>query len=101
MGTLTNEKWVEVTVQSHPALFKAFGIISHDRGAGAGHACYAVPVEWEKHLATADKVLSTLSDEDLEILSIGEDVEAQLIANSNSELFCTHKMLNSFFEGWN
>ena len=102
-GSINNplEGWVVIHTHSHPTLFQAFEIISHDRGAGAGHLNYGVPKEWVEHLRTADTALATLTPSELEIFCIGEQTKADVIAMRSKELYCTHKMLNSFFEDWN
>ncbi len=97
----TLDGWEIVHKHSYPHLFEAFETLSHDCGAGAGHSNYAVPKEWAPHLKTAETALSTLTNKEYGIFLTGDATEQQEIADRSKELFCTHKMLNSFFEDWN
>lgn len=92
--------WTSVTAQSSPRLHRAFEIISHDRGSGAGHATYSVPPKWVSAIPVAEVVLGRLCDEDLETLCIGEVSEQEQIAGLSAAHEMTSRMLEAFFEDW-
>lgn len=89
---------VFVTPQSHPVLFQALEMISHDRGAGAGHSHYAIPAEHGKHLDEVEDAVKHLTATELETFAIGEGSEAQAIADREPGLGVAHKFLDAFFE---
>jgi len=86
-----------VTAESHPALFKAFELISHDSGNQADHTNYAVPIVWAEDLEFVDRVLGLLSPEELETLAIGEDEENKVLVKKFN-LQKVDKLLQEFFE---
>lgn len=86
-----------VTKQSHPILFEALEIISHDRGAGAGHSNYAIPAPFNSSCDDVEMALVTLTTADLEDFSIGEESDMQAIASRSPELQAASKFLNAFF----
>lgn len=95
-------EWFDVEVVTkitHPVLFEAFEIISHDRGAGAGHSNYAVPREWVDRLQPTELALRGLSEPELKTFCIGEE-EDQLALARTPELLYASDLLNSFFEDW-
>jgi hypothetical protein len=97
--------WVLVTEKSHPCIFAAFEIISHDNGAGSGHTNYSVYPSWAPHLNTIEKALAGLGDRgnidgDFVNFCIGEQEKMEAIAKRSPELALASCMFNSFFEGW-
>ena len=90
---------VTVTAQSHPALFHAFELISHDRGTQAGHASYEVPATWALLVPRTEAELTPLTAEELETFAIGEESEAQAVA-LRQQLVVAPLLLNAFFSEW-
>ena len=88
-----------VTAQSHPALFRAFELISHDRGTQAGHTSYEVPVPYDDYVAWVNSQLRQLSPEELETFAIGEETEALALASAKG-FRTSHTFLNAFFNEW-
>lgn len=83
-----------------PTLHAAFETISHDGGAGAGHAVYFVPEGWTENLDAIEATLAGLSADDLQTFAIGEEREAAAIAARDPALAQAHELLNAFFEDW-
>lgn len=91
---------IVITEQSHPTLFKAFELISHDCGRQAGHTNYCVPDHYDALLPLAEQVLAGLlkhSAEEFETLCIGEQSESQAIVQKYG-LLRTDELLQRFFE---
>ena len=89
-----------ITKVSHPTLFAAFELISHDSGRQAGHRNYAVPDHYAPFLATMEAQLAPLrrdADLDFETLCIGEGTESELIV-ARYELTHIDELLQRFFE---
>lgn len=89
-----------VTAESHPALFKAFELISHDCGRQAGHRNYAVPLEYADKLPYIEQNLQALldrADADFETLCIGEAEESAAVVRGY-QLAVTDELLQRFFE---
>ena len=64
-----------VTKTSHPAIFAAFELISHDGGRQAGHQNYVVPL--------AEFTPAQLDDFDLQLMRLSRD------ADSDFDCLCT------------
>lgn len=88
-----------VTKDSHPALFEAFEIISHDSGNLAGWACYDTPPCWEPALKVMDKALANLDDRELQEFCIGESQQQEDVLNQGGDaLVMAGAFLTMFFE---
>lgn len=90
--------WLVIDQVSHPKLYHAFEVISHDSGAGAGHTNYCVPADESARVATAEAQLTPLTDDEIETLSIGEAEEMDALVAKHG-LADTHALFNEFFEG--
>lgn len=88
-----------VTEQSHPALFRAFELISHDRGAQAGHISYEVPGHYASFVDFVNMQLRGLEKSELEDFATGEETEAFAFADAKG-ILTAHTFLNAFFEEW-
>lgn len=98
---------VLVTKDSHPALFKAFELISHDNGRQAGHVNYAIPMDYYVdppelgvHLDRLNwqlQMLLDLADVDFEALCIGDEDARQRIVKERG-LEDVDLLLQRFFE---
>ena len=91
---------IVITAKSHPTLFAAFELISHDCGRQAGHQNYAVPVEYQSRLPGIEHNLARLladADSDFECLCIGEQTESRQIV-ADYKLDVTDELLQRFFE---
>ena len=91
-----------ITKDSHPALFQAFELISHDCGRQAGHTNYAVPLaEFQPaQLDEFDLQLMRLcrdADSDFDCLCIGDQDESQRIVR-DYKLEAADTLLQRFFE---
>lgn len=89
-----------ITAASHPALFKAFELISHDGGRQAGHTNYAIPLEYADRAPLINDNLQALLDQsadDFEALCIGEETDAQRVVQGY-QLAITDELLQRFFE---
>jgi len=89
-----------ITAASHPALFAAFELISHDTGRQAGHQNYAIPLEYTTHLTAIEGRLAELRTTvecDFETLCIGEEMEMEQVARAHG-LEYSNTLLQRFFE---
>ncbi len=89
-----------ITEQSHPALFAAFELISHDCGRQAGHTNYVVPQSYKVVLPEIEQQLKTLredADSDFEALCIGDSEDADMIVE-RYRLNSVNELLQRFFE---
>jgi hypothetical protein len=89
--------YIVVTEVSHPRLYKALDMISHDGGGGAGHLNYALDDKWEPQIGRVDDALKSLSDEELEEFAIGEQTRQDEIAARSPDLTTASKVFNCFF----
>lgn len=91
---------VVITKASHPAIFEAFEMISHDCGRQAGHSNYAIPIDCTTDLAEVEASLADLlatADSDFECLCIGEAEESAEIVRGY-KLQRADTLLHAFFE---
>ena len=84
-----------ITPSSHPTLFRALNIISHDCGAGC-HTKYSV-VQDEAACNSAERALAKLSKSDLETFCIGEEKEYRAIRRRTRTLLYASEILTGFF----
>lgn len=97
---MAEEAFLVITAATHPALHSAFEKISHDAGFGAGHETYSVPEDYVALARIADTALATLTPEELETFSIGDQDEMEVISQRSPELRATNGLLHSFFCDW-
>jgi len=86
----------DVTPESHPTIYKALDMISHDMGHGAGWTSYPIPDSWWKHIAAIEAALLTLSPDDFETFCIGDDKAMLEIANRSTHLYLSSMMFDAF-----
>jgi hypothetical protein len=91
--------WTTVTKASHPVLFQAFEVISHDRGSGAGHTNYSVPPKWAIEVDGVEAALSSLDKEALETLCIVGRSKASDV-DRDGRLKQANALLNDFYDDW-
>lgn len=92
--------YVDVTADRWPHLHSAFEMVSHDNGSGAGHARYSVPIEHEHLIQPAERGLTGLTYDQITVLAIGEQSEAEALV-TNEDLKLAHHLLDMFFEDFN
>jgi|SRR5688572_16733551 len=91
---------VLITKDNYPTIFKAFELISHDRGSGAGHINYTVPASYSEDLGFIEYNLKSIlenADDDFTCLCIGDIDEAAKIVEAY-KIHITDKFLTAFFE---
>lgn len=84
-----------ITATSHPALFRACEIVSHDAGAQAGWSSHTVPAG---DLATIEAELAELSPDELETFCIGDEDEREDLMVRRPGLVAACELLNDFFD---
>ena len=97
---MTPHDVIVITKDSHPAIFAAFELISHDCGRQAGHQNYAIPMECASNLDEIEADLTTLrteADSDFECLCIGEASESERVVK-DYKLEHVDWLLQAFFE---
>lgn len=90
--------YIEVTARSHPKVYQALDLISHDQGAGAGHDTYAVPIEYEDKLPAIESALGTIHPTQFQTFCIGDEAVQKRIAATCPELSDASNFLDAFFE---
>jgi len=90
--TFDNNAFVSITKENYPILFEVFEIMS-----GAGHDSYAIPRVWEGMFPIAEASLAALSEEDREILCIGDCDEALAIVEKVKQSKNVYEFLTAFF----
>lgn len=91
------EHWCSITSATHPLLFEAMDTITHDGGGGC-HKHYNLPPDWVGALDRMEKLLGRLSQEQREVIAIGECSEQEQLVHEFEGLEVTHLFLNAFFE---
>lgn len=86
----------DVTAESHPTLYRALDMLSHDLGLGAGWTSYPIPDHWWTLADLIDASLFALSETDLQTFCIGDDAEMSAIAARSITLQVAHVMLDQF-----
>ncbi len=92
--------WLEIRPTQYPRLHEAMEDVSHDRGTGAGHEVYALPVVYGPALVAIERALGELSRDARQEFAIGDEKEQAKIAVRNPALRVCHDILNKFFEDW-
>lgn len=86
----------DVTSSSHPTLYEALDMISHDMGNGAGWTSYPIPDDWWQYIDRIEAGLLTLSPEDFKTFCIGDDKEMEAIAKRHEDLRIASIMFDAF-----
>ena len=89
-----------ITIENYPTLFKAFEMISHDAGNGAGHKNYSISLKWKEVIEVVEynlKVMLESADSDFECLCIGDEDDRNRIVREY-KIEVTDKLLQDFFE---
>lgn len=94
-ATSNKAQTIPITATSHPALFRACEIVSHDAGAQAGWSSHTVPAG---DLAIIEAELAGLSPGDLETFCIGDEDERQDLMVQRPGLVPACELLNDFFD---
>lgn len=84
-----------ITAISHPALFRACEIVSHDAGAQAGWSSHIVPAG---DLDAIEAELAELSPSNLETFCIGDEDERENLMVQRPGLVPACELLNDFFD---
>lgn len=99
-----NRSEVEITAESHPAIFKAFREIDYDSGAvnrlEPERTSYSIPVYSARSLPECEKALAALNDAQLAIFCSEDDDDRNEILAAIPELKEAHTLLNAYFNGW-
>lgn len=85
-----------VTEHSHPTLYRALDMVSHDMGIGAGWTSYPIPDHWWTLADLIEPALFELSETDLKTFCIGDDTEMSAIAARSITLQVASVMLDQF-----
>lgn len=89
--------WHKIAPATHPMLFEAMDAITHDGGGGC-HDHYNVPDGWAEALPRMEALLGRLSEDQRQVIAIGECSEQDALVGEFDGLDVVHRFLNSFFE---
>lgn len=93
----TPDGWHKITAATHPLLFEAMDAITHDGGGGC-HEHYNVPAGWVEALQRMEAVLGRLSEDERQVIAIGEESEQEELVAEFDGLGVAHRLLAAFFE---
>jgi hypothetical protein len=91
---------MEITRESHPALFEAMDIIASESDVIASNGKdFDVPPPWDQVVSEIEEALAKLSPVELETFAIGEENALLAVIGQSYELTTAHVFLSEFFEG--
>ncbi len=92
-----------ITPGSHPGIYHALDICSHDCGGRAGHAGYVLDPKWADYLERVEKKLTefraAVSSDDYEEFLIGEQDESVRLCRLHSLTHCQRLLTDWFMKG--